>query len=130
MITIDKTNYSRDAYTILAAIGRGFRRKCPHCGEGRVFKGYLKTADCTSCAAPTGDIRADDLPPYLTIFLVGHIVVPLLLYVEAVYRPELWIQMAVWPTVTLLLTLLFLPFMKGAAVGLMWYLSLNGDEQR
>jgi len=130
MITTDNSNYSRDTYSLLAAIGRGFRRTCPHCAEGSVFSGYLKVSDCTSCAAPTGSIRADDLPPYLTIFLVGHIVVPLLLYIEAVYRPELWIQMAVWPTVTLLLTLLFLPFMKGAAVGLMWYLSLNGDEQR
>ncbi len=131
MITVDKTNYSRDAYSILAAIGRGFKRTCPHCGKGQVFRNYLKLLDnCTNCAAPVGEIRADDLPPYLTIFLVGHIVVPLLVYVEAVYHPELWLQMLVWPSVTLLLTLLFLPFMKGAAVGLMWYLKLKGDEQR
>lgn len=130
MISIDKPAYSRNAYTVINAIVRGFKRTCPHCGNGKIFNGYLKTKDCTSCAAPTGDIRADDLPPYLTIFLVGHIVVPLLVFVEAVYHPPLWMQMAVWPSVTLLLTLLFLPFMKGAAVGLMWYLQLKGDEQR
>tara|TARA_R110002096_G_scaffold436105_1_gene668141 strand:- start:159317 stop:159709 length:393 start_codon:yes stop_codon:yes gene_type:complete len=130
MITIDKSTYSRDTYSILNAISRGLKRTCPHCGSGKVFNGYLKTQDCTNCAAPTGDIRADDLPPYLTIFLVGHIIVPMLVFVEAVYHPELWMQMAVWPSMTLLLTLLFLPFIKGGAVGLMWYLQLKGDEQR
>ena len=125
----ENTKHSRDTYTILAAIGRGLKRTCPHCGNGRIFKGYLKTSDCTNCAAPTGEIRADDLPPYLTIFLVGHIVIPLLLIVETHYHPALWLQMSIWPTVTLILTLTFLPFIKGGAVGLMWYLKLNGDEQ-
>ncbi len=130
MITAETTNYSRDAYSMLTSIGRGFRRSCPHCGKGQVFEGYLKLFDCCSnCAAPTGEIRSDDLPPYLTIFLVGHIVVPLLLLVEAYYHPAIWIQMAIWPTVTLGLTLLFLPFIKGAALGLMWYLKIRGDEQ-
>ncbi len=130
MIKVDTNNYSRDTYSVLAAMGRGFKRTCPHCGKGSIFKGYLKNSDCSNCSAPMGEIRADDLPPYLTIFLVGHIVVPMLLLVEATYRPELWIQMAIWPTVTLFLTLLILPLMKGAAVGLMWYLNLKGDEQR
>ena len=130
MIAVDTTNYSRDSYSILASIGRGLKRKCPHCGEGNIFKGYLKLLKgCDNCAAPTGEIRADDLPPYLTIFLVGHIVVPILVYVEAVYHPSIWLQMAVWPSITLFLTLLFLPYIKGAAVGLMWYLKLKGDEQ-
>lgn len=130
MTTTNTADFSRDAYTTLTSIGRGFKRTCPHCGEGKIFKGYLKLSDnCSNCAAPVGDIRADDLPPYLTIFLVGHIIVPLLVYVEAVYHPPLWIQMAVWPSITLLLTLGFLPFMKGAAVGLMWHLKLKGDEQ-
>ncbi|MBT5074025.1 MAG: DUF983 domain-containing protein [Kordiimonadaceae bacterium] len=122
--------YSRDAYTLLAAIGRGFKRSCPHCGNGKIFKGYLKlTEQCSNCHAPTGEIRADDLPPYLTIFLVGHIIVPLLVFTEAVYHPPLWLQMAVWPSLTLILTLSILPFIKGAAVGLMWHLKLKGDEQ-
>ncbi|MDG1709470.1 MAG: DUF983 domain-containing protein [Emcibacteraceae bacterium] len=131
MITTNTTEFSRDSYTTMTSIIRGFKRTCPHCGEGKIFKGYLKQSEtCSSCDAPTGEIRADDLPPYLTIFLVGHIIVPLLLFVEAAYRPPLWLQMSVWPTMTLLLVLLFLPFMKGAAVGLMWHLKIKGDEQR
>ncbi|MDG1437553.1 MAG: DUF983 domain-containing protein [Emcibacteraceae bacterium] len=130
MIATNTTDFSRDNYTPMTSMVRGLKRKCPHCGEGQIFKGYLKLADsCSSCSAPTGEIRADDLPPYITIFLVGHIIVPLLLLIEATYRPELWIQMTIWPTLTLLLTLLFLPFIKGTAVGLMWHLKIKGDEQ-
>jgi uncharacterized protein (DUF983 family) len=70
------------------------------------------------------------MPPYITIFIVGHIIVPLLVVIEAAYKPELWTQMVFWPTATLLLTLLFLPVIKGSVVGLMWHLKLKGDEQR
>ncbi|MEZ5757787.1 MAG: DUF983 domain-containing protein [Emcibacteraceae bacterium] len=129
MMTSTSATFSRDSYSLFTAIGRGLKRSCPHCGKGHVFKGYLKPNDCTNCAAPIGEIRADDLPPYLTIFLVGHIVVPLLLFVEALYHPSLFFQMAIWPTLALLLTLLFLPFIKGGALGLMWYLRIKGDEQ-
>lgn len=127
----DTNGYSRDTYTILSSIWRGFKRTCPHCGTGHIFKGYLKLSDqCNNCAAPTGEIRADDLPPYVTILIVGHIIVPLLLLVEALYRPDLWLQMVFWPSLTLVMTLAVLPFIKGAAVGLMWHLKLKGDEQR
>lgn len=130
MIEVKSIKYSRDRYTILTSMGRGLRRSCPHCGEGHIFKGYLKLSEhCTHCKAPTGEIRADDLPPYLTIFLVGHLIIPLLVLTEAIYHPPLWLQMTVWPSLTLFLSLSFLPFIKGAAVGLMWHLKLNGDEQ-
>lgn len=130
MNEVSSIKYSRERYTILASMGRGLRRSCPHCGQGQIFKGYLKLSEhCTSCKAPTGEIRADDLPPYLTIFLVGHLIIPLLVLTEAIYHPPLWLQMTVWPSLTLLLTLGILPFIKGAAVGLMWHLKLKGDEQ-
>lgn len=130
MIATDTQSYSRDTYSIMTSVLRGFKRTCPHCGKGHFFKGYLKVGDCSSCNAPTSEIRADDLPPYITIFIVGHIIVPLLVVVEAAYKPALWMQMAFWPTATLLLTLLFLPFIKGGVVGLMWHLKIKGDEQR
>ncbi len=64
-------------------LGRGLRCRCPNCGEGPLFEGYLTvTLVCRSCGAPLGLARADDLPPYLTILLVGHIVVPLLFLLE------------------------------------------------
>ena len=109
---------------------RGLQRKCPACGDGRLFAGYLKVAaKCTTCSERCGHIRADDIPAYLTILLVGHIVVPLVLIVYQTYQPTMWISMIAWPAVTLALTLGVLPLIKGATVGVMWALRLRGDEQ-
>ncbi len=108
---------------------RGFARRCPACGRGPAFAGYLKVVEsCSGCGEALGHIRADDFPPYLTILLVGHIIVPLVLLVEQNFEPPLWQQMLIWPSITLALTLLLLRPIKGAVLGLMWALRLRGDE--
>src|SRR3546814_887133 len=91
---------------------------------------YLKAHDCARCGESLGQIRADDLPPYATIFIVGHIVVPLVLLLEKAASPPLWVQMTVWPLVTALLTLALLPYVKGGVMGLFWALRLRGDEHQ
>lgn len=112
-----------------AAVKRGLRLRCPCCGEAPAFRGYLKVVErCARCGEPLGRIRADDFPPYLTIFVVGHIVVPLLLLAEQKWAWPLWTQMVVWPATTLLLCLLLLKPIKGGVLGLMWSLRLRGDE--
>lgn len=116
--------------SVWTAIMRGMKRRCPACGEGHCLRGYLKPKDCEVCGEALGNIRADDLPPYLTIFIVGHIVVPLALMAEKAWAPSLWIQMTVWPIVTLLLSLVLLPYVKGAALGIFWALRLRGDEHQ
>lgn len=100
---------------------RGMRGRCPSCGEGRVLKGYL-TANpaCGHCGEGFGHLRADDMPPWLTIMIVGHIVVPLLLIVEQTWHPDMVLQMVLWPAVTLALMLAILPRAKGAVLGLLW----------
>lgn len=114
---------------VFPSIMRGFKRRCPACGEGRAFAGYLKLAErCSVCDTALGQIRADDFPPYLTIFAVGHLIVPLVLWSEQTVVPPMWVQMTVWPLLTLILSLLLLPLMKGAVVGLMWALRLRGSE--
>lgn len=122
--------YGGGTVSAMEAIKKGLRRKCPCCGQGRAFAGYLKVTDeCSVCQTPLGEIRADDFPPYLTIFIVGHIVVPALVYAEATFSPPTWVQVAVWPAVALVLSLALLPVLKGGVVGLMWALGLKGDEQ-
>ncbi len=108
----------------------GFKRKCPSCEQGKIFSGYLKLEnECPNCTAPIGEIRADDFPPYLTIFIVGHIIVPALLLVEIYYHPPAMAQMIIWPSLAVVLSLSLLPILKGAVVGFMWSLGLKGDEQ-
>lgn len=106
---------------VLHSMLRGVRGRCPCCGEGRLLQRYLKaTPACAHCGEGYAHLRADDMPPWLTIMIVGHVVVPLLLLVEQIWEPALWLQMAVWPAVTVALMLLVLPRAKGAVLGLLW----------
>lgn len=111
------------------ALWRGMLSTCPRCGRGGLYRRYLKLSEnCPSCGEPLGRIRADDFPPYLTIVVVGHIIVPLILVAEKLLEPPTWQHMVVWPTVTMALVLGLLPPIKGMVVGLMWHLKLKGDE--
>lgn len=110
---------------------RGFTRKCPRCGKARLFNGYLKLVDdCPSCGLHLGDMRADDFPPYATILVVGHIIVPAALVVEKLYHPTIALQLSIWLPLTLVLSLWFLPRLKGAIVGLMLHIGLKGGEKQ
>jgi len=107
----------------------GFKRKCPSCEQTKIFASYLKLKkQCPHCGAPIGDIRADDFPAYLTIFIVGHITVPGLFMSESLYHPPTLFQMIFWPSVAIILALALLPMLKGAVVGFMWSIGMKGDE--
>jgi len=111
----------RRAVGVLDALKRGLRRRCPCCGEGRLFAGYLAMRErCGTCDLDLEPCRADDAPAYFTIFLVGHLVVPGILLLEQWAAPETWVQLAIWLPVTLVATLAILPFVKGATIGAIW----------
>src|ERR1700674_6080249 len=113
------------------AIKRGFRGRCPRCGEGKLFRAFLKVADhCPVCGQDFTPHRADDLPAYLVIVIVGHIVVPMILWIETDYSPPVALQLSIYLPLTLILSLLLLQPVKGAVVGVQWALRMHGfDEQ-
>jgi uncharacterized protein (DUF983 family) len=118
----------RDVWT---ALKRGFRGRCPRCGEGKLFRAFLKVADhCSVCGQDFTPHRADDLPAYLVIVIVGHIVVPTILWIETDYAPSVPLQLAIYLPFTLIASLLLLQPVKGAVVGVQWALRMHGfDEQ-
>jgi uncharacterized protein (DUF983 family) len=114
----------RDAWT---AIKRGLRGRCPNCGEGKLFRAFLKTNNaCTVCGQDFSHHRADDLPAYLVIVLVGHVVVPAALWIETNYAPAVALQLAIYLPLTLILSLVLLQPVKGAVVGLQWAFRMHG----
>lgn len=121
-----------ETHSIWTGLRRGLAGRCPVCGEGRLFEGFLKLpAHCPVCGADNGIYPADDMPPYLTILVVGHIVVPLFMWSDHAMMPPMWLQFVVWPSLTVGLCLLLLPRMKGAVVGACWALALRrGDPVR
>jgi uncharacterized protein (DUF983 family) len=118
----------RDVWT---AVKRGFRGRCPRCGQGKLFRAFLKVDDhCSACALDFTPHRADDLPAYLVIVIVGHIMVPLALFIETNYAPPVALQLAIYLPGTLIAALLLLQPVKGAVVGVQWALRMHGfDEQ-
>jgi uncharacterized protein (DUF983 family) len=116
----------RDLWT---AMKRGFRSRCPRCGEGKLFRAYLKVDNnCSVCGLDFTPHRADDLPAYLVIVIVGHIVVPTALIIETDFSPPVWLQLAIYLPLTLFASLALLQPVKGTVVGLQWALRMHGFD--
>ncbi|MGC8524723.1 MAG: DUF983 domain-containing protein [Acidibrevibacterium sp.] len=110
---------------LLVALARGLKGHCPVCGQSHIFNGYLRVVkQCQNCAAPLGEVRSDDMPPYFTIVIVGHLIIPGMLILEQTKAPPLWVHIAIWVPLTLALTLTLLRPVKGATLGLMLSLGL------
>ena len=115
---------------VWAAMKRGFRGRCPRCGEGKLFRAFLKVdSNCSACGLDFTPHRADDLPAYLVIVIVGHFVVPIALMIETEYSPPVWMQLAIDLPITLILSLLLLQPVKGAVVGPQWALRMHGFDE-
>ena len=103
------------------AIRRGALGRCPNCGRGRLFRAYLKPVErCAECSEPFGHIRADDGPPWLTVLIVGHVVVAAALIVEANAMWPLWWSMLFFASLAFALVLAVLPRAKGVFIGAIW----------
>jgi uncharacterized protein (DUF983 family) len=112
------------APSLQVALLRGLMRKCPRCGAGSLFAGYLKPAEaCPHCNESFDGIEADDGPAWLTIGVVAHIIVPLLIFLESRELLSYGAEVAVVLATTIATTLLFLPFCKGLFVAAVWSFS-------
>jgi uncharacterized protein (DUF983 family) len=106
---------------------RGLMGRCPKCGEGKIFRAFLKVADaCPACGEELHHHRADDFPAYLVIVIVGHIVVAMTLAVEAAFAPPLWLHALIWLPITTALALALLQPVKGAVVAWQWQGGMEG----
>ena len=114
-----------------SSLKRGFRGRCPRCGEGKLFRAFLKVDNrCSVCGLDFTPHRADDLPAYLVIVIVGHFVVPTALLIETDYSPPVALQLAIYLPLTALMSLALLQPVKGAVVGLQWALRMHGFDDK
>lgn len=109
------------------ALLRGWRRRCPACGDGRLLKGYLTVRpSCPRCGEDFRAQRADDGPAYLTILIVGHVMAPLLVIVFVEFRPHPGVLAGLFSLGTVALSLYLLPRLKGGLVALQWAKRMHG----
>ena len=112
------------------AVKRGLRGRCPACGEGKLLYRYLKVVDaCPACGEEMHHHRADDFPAYVTILVVGHVLVGAMFAVDEAW-PDLPLafHFLVWPTLVVVMSLWLLPIFKGALVAYQWALRMHGFE--
>ena len=116
-------------------IGLGLRRglglRCPGCGQGRLFKRFLKVADsCEACGTDNTRYPSDDAPPYLTVVIVGHVILPLAILSYESWLPFMWLNLGLWVVLAVIMTLAILPFVKGAVVGFAWATGVTRETAR
>ena len=109
------------------SIMRGAACKCPKCGEGKLFQAYLKVNDtCPNCHEELFHHRADDLPPYLAIIIVGHLLIGAMLHMEMAWSVSPITYLATMLPLSIILPLAMLPSLKGGVVGLQWAHRMHG----
>lgn len=108
-------------------LSNGFACKCPACGKGKMFRSFLKVnPECPECGEELHHHRADDMPAYYVVMIVGHIVVLSATAVEVAYQPPYWLHALIWLPLTLVLALGLLQPIKGACIALQWRMGMHG----
>jgi uncharacterized protein (DUF983 family) len=100
----------------------GLMGRCPHCGRGKLFRGFLGLQDrCEACGLDYSFIDAGDGPAVFVILFAGFVVVASALIVEVMYQPPFWVHAALWGPLILLTTLGPLRLMKGLLIALQYH---------
>ena len=121
------TKIAQNTRPVWPAITRGIACKCPNCGEGKLFRAYLKVNDnCPHCDEELFHHRADDLPPYLAIIIVGHILVGAMLHLEITWSVHPTTYLLVLLPLAVIMPLAMLPSLKGGVVALQWANRMHG----
>lgn len=110
-----------------AALLRGARCRCPRCGEGRLFRAWLKPVDtCPACALDISGQRADDFPAYVSIFVTGHLLAPVLIMLVNDFALSTMAIIAIILPLAVIFMLLTLQPAKGAVIALQWWHGMHG----
>lgn len=106
----------------LSPIRTGLRCRCPRCGQGKLFSGFLTLRPrCEACGLNYNFADAGDGPAVFVILLGGGIVVAAALFTEIVYQPPYWVHALLWLPLILLVTLAPLRLMKGVLIALQYH---------
>ena len=109
------------------AVKRGMRGRCPRCGEGSLFRAFLRPRDaCACCAVDWTPQRADDFPAYVSILITGHIVTPLVMWLVLGTELGTGAITAIVVPLTMVVMLGTLQPAKGAIIAMQWWNGMHG----
>ncbi|WP_305989251.1 DUF983 domain-containing protein [Roseibium sp. MMSF_3544] len=100
-------------------VSAGLAGKCPRCGQGRLFDGFLSVrSSCSACGLDYSFADSGDGPAVFVIMIVGFIVVGLVLFVELSFQPPIWLHLLLWLPLTVVLAASVLRPLKGLMIAL------------
>ncbi len=106
----------------VSPISTGLGCRCPRCGKGALFAGYLTVAErCSVCGLDLRKADSGDGPAVFIIFILGFLIVPLALVFETTVAPPLWLHMVIWPPLVLVGAMALLRPMKGLLIALQYH---------
>lgn len=111
----------RALYPPQGPVATGVRGRCPRCGEGRLFDGFIRLAPrCRVCGLDVSFADSADGPAVFVILIAGFLVAGAALIVEIAYAPPLWAHAVLWGPLVLLLSLGLLRPLKGILVAMQY----------
>lgn len=115
---------------MISPLTAALRCACPRCGRGRLFVGYLRVRDrCDACGLALARNDSGDGPAVFLIFVLGALIVGLALWTEATFSPPYWLHLAIWPALTIVLTLASMRPLKAYVVALQYRHRRSDFEQ-
>jgi uncharacterized protein (DUF983 family) len=122
----DHRHMSHDDHSLQHAwrlpVLRGLAGRCPRCGKGRLFAGFLALAPrCEACGLDYSFVDSADGPAFFVMFFSGFVVAGAALAVEVLYAPPYWVHALLWTPLILLTTLAPLRPVKGLLIGLQYH---------
>ena len=114
----------------LAALMRGLRCRCPRCGEAALFRQWLKPVDtCPHCQQDWSVQQADDFPAYIGIFVVGHLLAPVVIAMIGTFGMSAWATLAIILPVAVVMLIAMLQPVKGGVIGFLWWHGIGAFVQ-
>lgn len=105
----------------LSPFATGLAARCPRCGQGRLFAGYLQVSPaCERCGLDLRAADSGDGPAFFVMWIVSAIVVLLAALTEIFFEPALWVHVALWIPLVVLLAVLLLRPIKGLLIALQY----------
>lgn len=102
-------------------VSSGLQGRCPNCGEGRLFAGFLTFAKgCVACGADFKDEDAGDGPAIFVIFIVGIFIIPMALAFQLIANAPMWLVLTIWIPIIILVCLALLRLLRGVMFNLAW----------
>ena len=115
-------NVSYDEHSLRQPVMRGLACRCPRCGKGGLFDGFLALrARCKACGLDYSFVDSADGPAFFVMFFAGFIVAGAALAVEVLYAPPYWVHALLWGPLILITTLTPLRPMKGLLIALQYH---------